>query len=385
MSVSDLADPRVWPAEPAGNPWIAELHASAEAAIDASTGREADAFDANARHSLEVALATSNGSDLATIFSSAPSAVVARHSRRLLADVERGDPAASESLRRTLFAIPVILVAALDAGAQPVTLTGVLQDTTLANTLRDARAFGGCETFALSPSLVATEALDIAALPALLARRHVPENAGEFAPGALDLPPAPIDIDTRVERVYLRFLAGAVLTPPRVDPLRESNIGRWGIPFSQSLTTALHAPGISLLALPRPPQPLVNAVQSGRAAQREVSAQVFASNAIRKFRASYGEPTAIISAHRCADATGGGELRLSLSSPFAAREAEGFRCPIYPYETVQDVAAMLDALLRDCQVSDVRIMPGIHADKDSITGGSLFFKNAGASTGEPLH
>jgi hypothetical protein len=366
MSVSDLGDPRAWPAAPASIPAVAEVHAAVEASIGASTGREAGAFDAKARRWLEAALASPNGGDLAAVFSQAPSPAVARHLRRLVADVERGDPTAAESLRRTLFAIPVILVAALDDGAKPLTLTGIVADPTLSAALRDARAFGGCESFALSTSLATADALDLAALPALLARRHLAESTVESAPRALELPPAPIDIDTCVERVHLRFMAGIVLTPPRVDPLRESNIGRWGIPFAQSMAKALHAPGLSLLALPRPPQTLVNSVQSGRAAQREVSAQVFASNAIRKFRASFGEPTAIISAHRCADAPGGGELRLSLSSPFADREAQGFRFPIYPYETVQEVASMLDALLRDCRVADVRFMPGVGADRDRV-------------------
>jgi hypothetical protein len=375
--VSDPADPRAWPATRRADGRIAALYASAQAAMDATTGREAEAFDGEARRWLEGALGASHGGDLADALANAPSAAVARHLRRLLAAIVRGDPTSDARLRTTLFAMPVILVAALEKGAQPVTLTGAIATAALAGALRNGRAFGGCETFALSTSLVATTALDIAALPALLAKARMAEGAGEFVSAALDLRPAPFDVASAVERVHLRFFVGAVLTPPRVDPLRESNIGRWGIAFSQEMTKALHAPGVSLLALPRPPEHLVNAVQTGRAAQREVSTQLFASNAIRKFRASYGEPTAIISAHRCAAADGGGELRLSLSSPFAAREAEGFRCPLYPYEAVQDVAAMLEALMRDCQVSDVRSMPGVHADIDPVTGAPLFFKDNG--------
>ncbi len=182
--------------------------------------------------------------------------------------------------------------------------------------------------------------------------------------------------------MHLRFVAGAVVAAPRADPLAESGIGRWGMAFARAVADPLRAPGLALLALPRPAQRFVAAVQSGRAAQREVSAQIFAANAIRKFRASHGEPTAIISAHRAAGAPGAGELRLSLSSPFAPKEAEGFRCPVYAYEAVRHVGAMLDSLMRDCRVTDVRFLPGIHPDGDPITGGPLFFKNAGA---DPLH
>ena len=119
-------------------------------------------------------------------------------------------------------------------------------------------------------------------------------------------------------------------------------------------------------------------------AQREVAAQIFASNALRKFRASVGEPIAVISAHRADDAPGGGELRLSLSSPFALRDAEGFRCRLYPHESVRDVATMLRDLLRDCRVADVRVRSGVHPDVDSETGMRLLFKEAEAAP-HPLH
>ncbi len=113
---------------------------------------------------------------------------------------------------------------------------------------------------------------------------------------------------------------------------------------------------------------------AGRAAQREVAAQIFASNAIRKFRATVGEPTAVISAHRAPDAPGGGELRLSLSSPFEPRDAEGFRCPLYPLDRAGDVVTMLVDLLRDCRVTDIRTLAGVHADLVDGTGAPLLFK-----------
>lgn len=382
MSVSDLADPRAWPVAAAGD---AGIYAAADDAISAATRREADVFDAKARRSLETALAAPDGNALARTLANAPSPAVARHLRRLLGAIEHGAPAQATTLRTTLFAIPVILVAALDAGASPVTLAGVLPDANaLAGILREARALGGCEAFTLSASLVAVHVLDVAALPALLTRQRLPAGV-ESAWGSLDLPPAPIDVDSSVERVHLRFIPGAVLTPPRIDPFASPTVSRWGIALAQAIVKALAAPGVSLLALPRPAQRLVGAVLTGRAAQREVSAQVFASNAIRKFRASYGEPTAIVSAHRTPDAPGGGELRLSLSSPFAPRAAEGFRCPIHPYETVQEVASMLETLLRDCHVADVRFVPGVQADIDPATGGPRFFKNNGASAEDLRH
>ena len=91
-------------------------------------------------------------------------------------------------------------------------------------------------------------------------------------------------------------------------------------------------------------------------------------------RGGAGEPSAVISAHRVPDAAAGGELRLSLSSPFAPRDAEGFRCPLYAADRTADVVQMLTTLLADCRVADVRVLPGVHADRDAATGVPLLFR-----------
>jgi hypothetical protein len=104
------------------------------------------------------------------------------------------------------------------------------------------------------------------------------------------------------------------------------------------------------------------------------SAQIFASNAIRHLRARVGEPTAVLSAHRAADAPGGGELRLSLSSPLEPRDAEGLRCPLFALDRVDDVATMLVDLLRDCRVTDLRVLRGVYPDRVAGSGLPLLFK-----------
>ena len=156
-----------------------------------------------------------------------------------------------------------------------------------------------------------------------------------------------------------------------------------GIPLTRELGRQLAAPGISILALPRAPQSLLHAVRQGRAAHREVGAHVFASNAIRKLRASVGEPTAVISTHRCADAPVGGEVRLSLSSPFDPGQAEGFRCPLFPLDHVGEVVGMLSELLAECRVGDVRLVAGVHDDRDPVTGQPLLFKGDSVPASSP--
>ena len=376
MQPVDLNDPRAWPAARDADAFSADVHRMAEQAMRAPTQREADAADAAARERLAAAIASSDAGRLERTLAQAPSVAVVRHVRRLLVDVERR--AAGEGVGTLLFALPVIVVAALDGGDSAVTLPGVLRDpAALAAILREARAFGGLEQFGLGGALVAADTIDVAALPQLLARAA---RVGAHSP--LDLPPAAIDVRERAERVHLRFVVGALLSVGGADPFADATIARWGMSLANALVRDLRIPGVAVLALARPPQRLLPAVQAGRAAQRDVSFQLFASNAIRRLRASYGEPTATLSAHRAADAPGGGELRVSLSSPFAPREAEGFRCPLHPYEAVADVAEALHAMLRDCRVSDVRSVAGVHADVDLVTGGRLFFKEDAMA---PLH
>ena len=91
-------------------------------------------------------------------------------------------------------------------------------------------------------------------------------------------------------------------------------------------------------------------------------------------RASVGEPCAVISAHRAADARAQGELRVSLSSPFEPRDAEGFRCPLFALDRVGDVAALLVRLLQDCRVADIRLLDGIHPDRVPGMTHPLLFK-----------
>jgi len=378
MHDAELPDPRVWPAADAATPIAQHLHTAALEAIDAATRNDAAVADAETTAIIERLVATEDGVGLAEALSTAPSFAIARHLWRLVALVEQRYAQRATALRTTLAAIPVVFVAALDSRDGSVKLPGVLPDApALAALLRDAGEFGGAQAFALAPALAGVDAIDVATLPGHIHRMTLAEQA-VAAIDPVDIEPKPIIVDGGNECIHLRFIVAAVLTAPGTNPLRTSTISVWGIGFAQALARQLQTPRVSLLALPRPPQRLVTAVQAGRAIQREVSAQVFASNAIRKLRASVGEPTAIISAHRSADTREGGELRMSLSSAFAPREAEGFRCPIYAYESVQDVAAMLTGLLRDCRVDDVRVRAGVHADIDSITGAPLLFKETEA-------
>ena len=375
-----MLDPRRYPPATAPAPF-ARLFALTEERLGAPTGDAAVRIDAQLGAALDALLAGA-GAALAQLFDGVPSAAVHRHLWRLLAERERA-VAADAALRLTLFAIPVVIVTAVDGKpVAPVTLPGVVDDIAgKVAILREHRALAGNENFSLGNALVAADALALEHLPALLAARTLPSSAAPLR----DLVPAPITIGSTTEAVHLRFLVGTALAAPTADPLREQTIGKWGIPFAVAIARDIGTAGVSVLALPRAPQGLVSALWQGRVAQREVGAQLFASNAIRRLRASVGEPQAVLSVHGPLDG-GGGEVRLSLSSPFDPREAEGFRCPLLPQDRVDDVVKMLTDLLRDCRVDSIREMPGLHADRDPGTGLTLLFKgDALPDSSAPTH
>ena len=371
-----IPDPRSFPDAAAAPPWAAALYRTAQASLAAETGVRADALDGNLRATLGKML-TGDGTALAALLVGSPSVAVTRHLWRLL-DAAWHD-AASEveaGLAVTVFAIPLVIVAGLEAARGERTLPAVLAaPEKLVAILREHRALCGNQSVALGDVLVAADAIDVASLRQLLQWQRLPDAQ---APGAAlparVLPPAPLSLAAGGEAVHLRFLVGSAVARPGTDLLADTRVGPWGLPFARELSRQVGDGAATVLALPRAPQRPLPAAWQGRLAQRDAAAQIFASNALRKLRASVGEPTAIISAHRAADAAQGGELRLSLSSPFEPRDAEGFRCPLYPQDRVGDVALMLADLLRDCRVADIRMLGGVHPDRDPATGLPVLFK-----------
>jgi hypothetical protein len=383
MSI-EIADPRVYAS--ASGIVHEPLIRLAEAALKASSASRGDEIGLTLAGALAQHLTAGDALLLIDLFSASPSAAVSRQLWRALIDAWRiaSMPAQGDGVVATLFALPVVVVVGTTDAKQPtaVSLAGVLDDTEAASgLLREHRALGGNLSFALAPALVSADALDIQRLPELLAWQHIP--AGGAAVGH-DLRATPMSIHPNQESIHLRFMVGTAIGTPDADLFGGGSGGGWLMPLAQEVSRQIASRGVSALALPRPPQAPVLALQHGRSAQREVGAQIFASNAIRRFRSSVGEPSAVISAHRCATSPGGGELRLSLSSPFDPRQAEGFRCPLFAFDRAGDVATMLVDLLRDCRVGDVRVVAGVQPDRDPGTGMVLLFKADAIPRGETV-
>jgi hypothetical protein len=367
-------DPRVFPDAHSAAPQDARLYLLAAESLESPSRQRSDALDRDIRGHLAQRLAA-DGASLAALFAGAPSVAVTRHLwRELDAAWRDATVTGTTGLALIVFALPIVLVCGSEGATSEVVHAGILPEVEpLAAILRDCGLLGGSRNFALAPALVGADAIDLAKLAEIRAWQRLPDReAIEFSPRALA--PSALIVAAGREGVHLRYLVGTAIARPEQMLFAEPRAAAWGGAFSRELSRQLTVGGMTTLALARAPQPPLPAVATGRVSQREVAAQVFATNAIRKLRGTVGEPEAVISAHRAPDAPGGGELRLSLSSTFSPRGAEGFRCPLYPLDRVDDVASMLVDLMADCRVTDVRVAPGIHADRDPATGLRLLFK-----------
>jgi hypothetical protein len=353
-----------------------DLHADslltlARESIACEIPAQQEKLDVALRAELKQLLEAGGGARLANAIANAPSVDVARHVWRRLAEAF-GESGQAEITTR-VFALPVVIVA---GAAESLTIPGVLSDVAaLTDILQAHGALAGNRNFSLANALVSAPGLGFERAPELFRWQSLSDSDGAAAPKPLE--PAPIVVTAAQETVHLRFLVGAAVAPARVDLFGASGtVGKWAMPFAQALAKQLAQPGLTLLALPRAPASPPIALDAGRRAQREVSLQLYASNAIRKFRASVGEPSAVISAHRAPDAPGGGELRVSLSSPFdpEKRSAEGFRCPLGMLDRVADVERAVVSLLQDCRLTDIHVLPQLFPDRDPLTTQRLFIR-----------
>ncbi len=362
-----IADPRPFPphAGPSAE-FFPDWQRWAEQSQQAATGQEREAADSRMRAAMIDALRSGQADAIETTFKAAATAAVYRHLWRALGAAFREVAAgADERLVAHGFALPVVVVA---AAASAMELPGVLGDAVrIVNLLQAHGALAGNRNFGIANVLAGADALGLGALPRWLAWRR----ASDHFPIVPDVRPSPIAMAAGQEGAHLRFLVGTALAAPRALLLVEQSTGAWGMPLAQELSGQLATDGVQLLALPRAPADPLDALRHGRLAQREVALQLFASSAIRKLRADFGEPSAVISAHRT-DA--GGELRLSLSSPFGERDAEGFRCPLYPFDNLEVVLNTIVDLLRACRIREIKSLAQVHPDRDPETGSTLLFR-----------
>jgi len=370
LAFNELPDPRVWPTS--ATPEQQSVYEQVGRSLAAETG--AQAAEVDRAIATDLRLLRAEPQRLAELLSRAPSAAVHRYLWRAMAEGsdERAD---MPDLSVRAFALPLVIVVGSDdtgpalSAALPAELT---EPGEIATILREHGALRGNQAFGLANALASAQHMDVGNLGAFDAWQT--RLARGNADATLAFAPEPITVEPAHETVHLRFLVGAAVVGAKVDLFGDPRIARWGTPLAQSISRQLKRPGATVLALPRAPASPLVALAQGRSAQREVSLLLFVAQALRRLRASVGEPAAVLSAHRAPDTPLGGELRLSLSSPFSARDSEGHRLPLSPLDSVADVARTVVDLLDDCRVAQVRIQPGVHPHRDATSGLLRFFR-----------
>ena len=262
----------------------------------------------------------------------------------------RGAPKSTVVTR--IFALPLVIIT---GSSRPASLPGVVPDiATITSLFEQHGALGKTKNFGIGNALCSFETLD-GVTPA-----EVYAWSAAVGGARRELEPAAIEIAGPGEQVHLRFLAGAAITAASEPSFVETaaNIGAWGMPLTRALGAQLNQPGVEVLPLARPPLDLLRAAHAGRVAQLETAFNLFASNAVRRFRASTGDPVAIFAAHD------DGELRVGLSSPFDDT-LEGFRWPLHPLDDIEAIVASMTALFAKCRVNDIRcaekVLPALGA------------------------
>jgi hypothetical protein len=324
--------------------------------------------DTALRERIAESLIANDTREIADALARSPSLAVERHITRslALAHVEAGRRAGDADLPTTVFAMPLVIVAANSA---PILIPGALPNIDeFVALMKGNGALRSNQSFGLSNALVSSSAFQLDKLPSTLSWWKSPSETSN-APIAIEK--SSMQLPANQESVFLRFLVGTAFAAPGVDLLSEKDTGKWGMPFTQAFARQLGGGTLSLLAMPRPPRTPLAALFQGRAAQREVSLQLFATNAIRKFRSSVGDPEAVISAHRTER---GGEIRLSLSNTFDEKGAEGFRAELFPTDRAQDIVVQMQDLLRECNVQSVTTLADVFPDNDPATNLPFFFR-----------
>jgi hypothetical protein len=171
-----IADPRVFPDPQAAALPDAHLYAVVADSLAADSRQRSDTLDREIREDLALRL-RSDGAALAALFAGAPSVDVTRHLWRELDAVWRDAAPTKADFALTIFALPIVIVGATEGAEDDVTHPGILgEPELLAAILREHRALGGNETFALADALVSADALDFPRLPEIFAWQRLPES-----------------------------------------------------------------------------------------------------------------------------------------------------------------------------------------------------------------
>ncbi|MBB5019735.1 hypothetical protein HNQ59_003043 [Chitinivorax tropicus] len=352
-----LPDPRRFPRVDPSNPFIRQVMR----VLTATDGAERSAAVQALQAELREVLASDDDMQLQAALRDAPSQEAYKY---LWSELREVLEQPIESRQRVVpFAIPVLLVAAASKGQQQV--VPVLKDMApIIELLQSHQVLADTGELSLASKMV-----DLGTLqswqPAQQWRwlTHL-QDAARGLPVAWDEAP----FVASKEAVQLRFMIGTIMHhADEPMPVRmTADATKWGMPLAQLISDQLKQDGLSLLAIPRGPQPLLQAAHSGRFARLEAGLQLFASAMIRQFRQAGETPVAVIAAHE------GNELRITLSAKENSERWEGYVWPLHPLDSVELIHDNAVALFQECRVDDIRVLHEVQADMQD--GLPLFLK-----------
>ena len=294
------------------------------------------------------ALASGFDADISAALKAAPSRMAYAGLWETVCDVAHHTAGVSESaVVARIFALPLIIVT---GSRRPASLPGVVPDIAeVRSVLEQNGALGRTRNFGIGNALISYDTL------AQVKSSEIFVWTDAAGGGQRELAPCPIEVPEPGEHVHLRFLVGACITPAADSSFIEaaSNIGAWGMPLTRALAAQFAQSGVDVLPMARPPQDLLRAGHTGRAAQLEAAFNLFVSNGLRRFRRVSGDPVTVVSAHD------DGDIRVSFSSPFDDTMVEGFRWPLDLVDDLDAVTAEIAGLLAGCRLTDVRYVPGV--------------------------
>ncbi|MAW33353.1 MAG: hypothetical protein CMK56_02965 [Proteobacteria bacterium] len=173
--------------------------------------------------------------------------------------------------------------------------------------------------------------------------------------GVNTFPAVDISLDTVLEKVHLRYLAGLSIASTKSPKFTETtaDISKWGVKFTQQFDKYVNLKRYQIVAIPRRPVSIPRAIFDGIWALNEIGLQLFLSGTLRHCRQRIGEPDVTVATY--SDNT----VRIRFTSVFD----DGFdRTFGWSLSGVDDFATVLDCigdLLKDCGISNFEVMSEI--------------------------
>lgn len=251
-----------------------------------------------------------------------------------------------------IFAIPIITVA---GSSKPAQLSNKLSNIDkILSCFKNHHLISEKADIFLDSHLYTAETLASISLPQL----YLWQKSLQYASGGLPISLQSEPYTLEKQGVFLRYLIGvAMRTPAIAHPIKlNQEIGSWGLAFAELLQDELKQEGTTLFAIPRPPQPLLDALDNGQSTYLDIALQVFVSDTLKKLRLQHKTPTASVSCHE------NNEIKIVISSNETPEKWESFGWSLHPLDQPAMIGQNIHQLLVECQVHDILLVPDIQAN-----------------------